>query len=720
MIISKNVGFEMRIVLTGLRSLELVGDEKPLLKKGYKRLRVLHCAICRTDAKMWNEGHRDLVFPRVLGHELVAEDEKGTRFVVWPGKACGACFHCRKGRENLCEDMKITGFHNDGGFASFVQVPEKSLIPIPGGMNTHIACFAEPVGCVLNAVEKLHIKPDERMIIYGGGTLGLITALVCIEKGAIPTIIEKNEEKIHKASSFLAITGIDCIKSTIESDFDIVLNACPDPAAFSLGLVKVRKGGRISLFSGLSKNDKIETNLINLSHYKEVEIHGAYGLKKRDIADALPILEKNGSAFERLIEGIIPPKSVPEHMLSVLSGKTFKYILDFTGHSLEYSPPVSSKSKAAAFSTADQTSISVTANDLNRFSPEHRHIIEKIQPVGDDLEPAAKWKIDNKAKPQGSLGKLENLACRLSLIQDNLNPEINRKCMFVFAGDHGVVEEGVSAFPSEVTGQMVDNFLNGGAAINVFCRHHKIELRVVDMGVDKVFEAHPALIRKKVRRSTRNFAIEPAMTEDEMVKAVQNGMDVVTEYNENRKIDIVGLGEMGIGNTTSASAIISSITGISSGAATGRGTGVDNKGLEHKAKVIEKAMNFHRLDSNDGFAILCKTGGFEIAGIVGAILAAASYKTAVVLDGVISTAAGLVACLINPDVKGYLLSGHKSVEVAQQVALSHMKLDAPILDLNMRLGEGTGAALAIDLVCVACRMMGEMASFDEAGVSKKK
>ena len=257
----------MKIVLTGRKSLELIESGKPCAKKGFKLLKVLYCAICRTDAKMWNEGHRDLVFPRVLGHELVAEDDQGKRFVVWPGKSCGACFYCWAGRENLCENMKITGFHHDGGFSTYVQIAQENLVPIADELTSHLACFAEPVGCVLNALEKLCLKPRERMIIYGGGTLGLISALVAMEKGAVPMIIEKNEEKIAKAGAFLSATGIECCKDTVESDFDIALNACPDPVAFSLGLIKVRKGGRISLFSGLSKNDEIETNIINLAHY---------------------------------------------------------------------------------------------------------------------------------------------------------------------------------------------------------------------------------------------------------------------------------------------------------------------------------------------------------------------------------------------------------------------------------------------------------------------
>jgi nicotinate-nucleotide--dimethylbenzimidazole phosphoribosyltransferase len=347
-----------------------------------------------------------------------------------------------------------------------------------------------------------------------------------------------------------------------------------------------------------------------------------------------------------------------------------------------------------------------------------RSLIEKIAPPAEDLRQGAQDKMDNKTKPLGALGKLEDLAVQMSLIQKNLNPELKRKAVFVFAGDHGIAAEGVSAFPAEVTGQMVQNFLAGGAAINVICRYHGIDIKVVDMGVNADFENHPILLQKKVRKGTRNFAVENAMSGEEAAQALESGADVFQEAHRNQPIDIVGLGEMGIANTTSATAIICAVTGISPFKATGRGTGVDDKGLEHKAKVIQKALAFHTLDPADGFDILQRVGGFEVAGIAGAALAAAAQGTAVVLDGVISTAAGLIAYLINPDIRGYLIAGHRSVEVSQMAALAHMRLE-PVIDFGMRLGEGTGAAMTIDVVDAACRIMREMASFDEAAVSHK-
>lgn len=347
-----------------------------------------------------------------------------------------------------------------------------------------------------------------------------------------------------------------------------------------------------------------------------------------------------------------------------------------------------------------------------------RNLIDGITPPAEGLRPDAQTKIDNKTKPLGALGKLEDLAVQMSVIQNDLNPELKRKALFVFAGDHGIAEEGVSAFPAEVTGQMVYNFLAGGAAINVICRHHGIDIGVVDMGVNADFEDHPVLLQKKVRKGTRSFAVQNAMTADEAALALENGAAVLQEAHQSQAIDIVGLGEMGIANTTAATAIICAVTGVSPFKATGRGTGVDDKGLEHKAKVIQKALDFHNPNPADGFDILQRLGGYEIGGIAGAVLAAAAQGTAVVLDGVISTAAGLIAYLINPDIRGYLIAGHRSVEISQTAALEHMQLE-PVIDFGMRLGEGTGAAMTIDVVDAACRIMREMASFEEADVSQQ-
>ncbi len=345
-------------------------------------------------------------------------------------------------------------------------------------------------------------------------------------------------------------------------------------------------------------------------------------------------------------------------------------------------------------------------------------VVREIKPVSREMVAQAQAAVDSKTKPLGSLGRLEEVAVQMCLIQSTIKPAADKAAIFVFAGDHGITAEGVSAYPSEVTGQMVLNFLGGGAAINVLSRHNNIDLSIVDMGVNMDFPNDCALINKKIRKSTRNFAVECAMTSNEAIGALEGGMEVFFNTQNSKNINIIGLGEMGIGNTTSASAIISAVTGLPVKEAVGRGTGIDDKGLNHKAEIISKALDFHKPNSDDGLDILCKIGGYEIGGIAGAILAAASKGTAVVLDGVISTAAGLIAHTINPDIQGYLIAGHQSVEPAHKAALAHMNL-RPLLNLDMRLGEGTGAALAINLVQASCRIMQEMATFGEAGVSEK-
>ncbi|WP_300460106.1 nicotinate-nucleotide--dimethylbenzimidazole phosphoribosyltransferase [Desulfobacula sp.] len=699
----------MKMILTGLGKLEIAPthDTPEPMEKGYTKTRVLCCAICRTDAKMWEQGHRDLVLPRVLGHEMVVRNQTGQRCIVWPGKSCGVCRFCNTGRENLCEHMKITGFHTDGGFSDQAVLPDDSLIPLPDDLLSHVACFAEPVGCVINAFEKFSVKPNDRILIYGSGTMGLVTALYARSLGLVPQVIEKNETKITHIAPFLGATHIACSKDTHASEFELVINTCADYIAFCQCLTKVGKGGQVSFFSGISKNEHIETNLLNLIHYKEAVVSGVYGMTRDHMEKAIPFMQAHERELTLLIEEIVTPAKAPALMANVLGGNHLKYILDFdlaadtTLLTKERQPPPPP---------------GISRQDL---LPQGlcKQVIEAVAPLSDHLLAGATAKIDEKTKPLGALGRIEDLAVRMSLIQNTLHPEIRQKNLFVFAGDHGITEEGVSAYPSEVTAQMVDNFLNGGAAINVLCRHHDIDMKIVDMGVKQKFLPHPELIIKKVAYGTRNFAIEDAMTHQQMILALENGMTTFLDTYASKPVDILGVGEMGIGNTTSAAAIISAITGITPAQATGRGTGVDDKGLAHKTEVIERVLAFHTLDPSNGFEILQKIGGFEIAGIAGAVLAAASTKTAIVLDGVISTAAGLVAYTINPDIQGYLISGHKSVERAQDAALTHMNL-VPLVDLNLRLGEGTGAAMAIDMAVAACKVMTQMASFDEAKIAR--
>ena len=335
----------IKMVLTGLEHLEIkhLPPMAPPVSKDQVLTDVLCCAICRTDAKMWEQGHRDLIFPRVLGHEMVVriqgqdqdqdQDQDQAPYVVWPGKSCGLCKYCKNHRENLCEHMKITGFHTDGGFAHQAILPKKSLIPLPGKMDLHVACFAEPIGCVINAFEKLTFKKGDRVLIYGAGTMGLVTALYVKSLGLFPLIIEKHENKIQQVNAFLEYTDIPCVKETLESQFDIVINACPDHIALCQAITKVGKGGAISFFSGITKNEHVETNLLNLIHYKEATLTGAYGMKKSDMEQAIPFMQTHEKQLRYLIQEVVPPEQAPHLLPRVLTGQTLKFILDFTGRS---------------------------------------------------------------------------------------------------------------------------------------------------------------------------------------------------------------------------------------------------------------------------------------------------------------------------------------------------------------------------------------------------
>lgn len=342
-----------------------------------------------------------------------------------------------------------------------------------------------------------------------------------------------------------------------------------------------------------------------------------------------------------------------------------------------------------------------------------------ILPVSYELEATARYRLDNLTKPKGSLGMLEDIALRLVLIYGEPFPEIKGKLSIVFASDHGVVEEGVSLFPREVTAQMVYNFLRGGAGINVIARHVGSVVKVVDVGVDHDFGYIPGLISRKVSRGTRNFLKEPAMSRDEAIRSVMTGYEVTKQLVIEGGYNLVGLGDMGIGNTTTSSAITSVITGRDVEEVTGRGTGVDDRILKRKIDVIRTAINLHRPDPDDPIDVLSKVGGFEIGAIAGAILACAEMKVAVVLDGFNVTAGALIAYKINPLTREYMFAGHLSEEKGHKAQLEYLNLD-PILRLNMRLGEGTGAALAMGIIEAALKIYREMATFDDVGVSRER
>jgi nicotinate-nucleotide--dimethylbenzimidazole phosphoribosyltransferase len=345
-------------------------------------------------------------------------------------------------------------------------------------------------------------------------------------------------------------------------------------------------------------------------------------------------------------------------------------------------------------------------------------IVEQIPPLDQTAMRSARARQDRLTKPPGSLGRLEELSIKLAGIKADPFPSMERKAVIVMAADHGVVVECVSAYPSEVTAQMVLNFLRGGAAINVLARQAGARVTVVDIGVAVELEPMPGLIRRKVMCGTRNQVQGPAMTRAEAEQALQVGIDILNEEVV-RGLDIVATGDMGIGNTTPSSAIAAVMTGLPVARVVGRGTGIDYEGLEHKIKVIEQALAVNQPDENDPLDVLHKVGGLEIAGLAGVMIAAASRRIPVMVDGFISTAAAMIAVAFAPSVRDYLIASHQSAEVGHQAMLRYLKL-VSLLDLNLRLGEGTGAALAFHLIEASTRILREMSTFDEAGVSDKE
>lgn len=343
--------------------------------------------------------------------------------------------------------------------------------------------------------------------------------------------------------------------------------------------------------------------------------------------------------------------------------------------------------------------------------------LEKIKGPDYSLAQKAQNKLDSLTKPQGSLGRLEEIAKQVVIITGNLQPQLKNKVIFTMAADHGVAAEGVSAYPKEVTPQMVYNFIRGGAAINVLARHVGSRVVVIDMGVGIDLEKYPALIIKKIGYGTKNIAQGPAMSKEEAIASIEAGIEVF-EAEYNKGIDIIGIGDMGIGNTTPSTAIASLLTGKSVEEITGRGTGLDDMGLARKVAIIKKAIEINAPLATDGLDVLAKVGGFEIGGLTGIILAAATRKIPVVIDGFISTAAALIAYTLKSEVKEYMIAAHCSQEKGHRLMLAHMGL-RPLLDLDMRLGEGTGAALGIGIIEASIKVLTEMATFQSASVSER-
>ena len=340
--------------------------------------------------------------------------------------------------------------------------------------------------------------------------------------------------------------------------------------------------------------------------------------------------------------------------------------------------------------------------------------LDRIQPVPEERLAEIQSRIDRQAKPVGSLGRLEEFSRRYVAITGR--EDVRGKRVYTFAGDHGVVAEGVSAFPQEVTPQMVFNFVDGGASINALARHAGAEIQVVDMGVVSEFEDLPGLIRRKIAKGTANFTKGPAMTRQQALQALQIGIELATQAKQDQ-IDLVGTGDMGIGNTTPSAAIAASFCGLPPDQVTHRGTGIDDEALLRKVAAVGKGLQINQPDPADPLDVLTKVGGFEIGGIAGLVLGCAAEGIPVLVDGFISTAGALIASELHPHVRDYIFAAHQSVEIGHQHMLARIG-QQPMLDLNLRLGEGTGGALAMTLIEASLQVLREVLTFAEAGVSE--
>lgn len=348
-----------------------------------------------------------------------------------------------------------------------------------------------------------------------------------------------------------------------------------------------------------------------------------------------------------------------------------------------------------------------------------QEVIDETQPADPQFQTAAKAHIENMAIPPWSLGQLLNLGQQLAGIQRSIKPIVDKKMIITMAGDHGVVAEGVSAFPQEVTPQMVNNFVKGGAGVNVLARASGAQVIVVDMGVaanlSNLVEAGQ-IIDRKIAMGTNNFCKEPAMSREQAIAAIEAGINLAIEKIEEEGINLLATGDMGIGNTTPSAAILAVMAEYPVSSVTGRGTGIDNQTLLNKIKVIRQAINRHRPDKNDPIDVLSKVGGFEIAGIAGVILGAAYKQVPVLVDGFISTAGALIAKGLCPSSLDYMIPSHQSQEPGHQMMWTALGL-RPLLNLDFRLGEGTGAAVAMHLVESSARIMNELLTFEDAGVT---
>ena len=344
--------------------------------------------------------------------------------------------------------------------------------------------------------------------------------------------------------------------------------------------------------------------------------------------------------------------------------------------------------------------------------------IKSIKPLDEAAMDQARARQDMLTKPPGSLGRLEELSIQLAGIQGKSIPQITRKTIITMAGDHGIVAEKIGNWPQEVTAQMVYNFINGGAGINVLARQTGVNIIVVDMGVATNLKPNPALISRKIDYGTQNMVKGSAMPAEQAIQAIETGIEIITD-EATKGLDIVGTGDMGIGNTAASSAIFAAISGKPVAEVTGRGTGLSDEQLARKISVIEQALAVNQPDPAQPLDVLAKVGGFEIGGLAGVMLGAAANHIPVVIDGFISGAAALIATAMAPELKNYLIASHLSAEKGHRLMLDYLGLK-PLLSLDMRLGEGTGAALGIFLAEVSTRILSEMATFNEANVPEER
>ncbi len=340
-----------------------------------------------------------------------------------------------------------------------------------------------------------------------------------------------------------------------------------------------------------------------------------------------------------------------------------------------------------------------------------------VNPVDASLENKLQSRIDHKTKPLNSLGRLETLALQIGLLQNSLTPQLNQPSIIVFAGDHGIVEAGVSAYPQTVTAQMVANFLAGGAAINVFAKQHGLLLLIVDSGVNAQFNDHPMLIRAKIGCGTRNFLTQPAMTNEQCLQAVQAGAEIVHKRYHSG-CNCIGFGEMGIGNTSSAALLMHLLTDLPLRDCVGRGAGLNDEQLQHKLTILQQALHQHSY-TKEPLKVLTVFGGFELAMMMGAYLKAAELGMMIMVDGFIASSALLVASKLYPNVLQYCIFSHVSSENGHQPLLQYLQAK-PLLNLSLRLGEGSGIATAYPLLQSAVLFLNEMATFDEANVDCRK